>query len=879
MLASNKSDLEKPGLEEEKATESDGEVITNPFLIAAFDSIVTHPMAVLGMAVLSLIVTGSIAMPFNDLKNKPMSLDPPVNRLTHVTNALQTNFMIKGTSAAPDALITWCDSCNLTERPAFIRAQHALVDMLADLKASDHDCHAMTWESMDTAKTPAQKKQFIAPDSSAGVLLVYRNETLEMQQVSSCLKSVRNRLTALDGAYGGLRISLGNPIATAMISADTELKNLGHHIAISLPILCILFYCYVGSVWKVSTAILTMAMSICWERCVIVLIKRGYPNFNFSGGDTMSMFVMIALSLDYAVIFWGRFHWERKNRPDAVSFVPCILSTLKSAGLVIMVSVVVLEVGFLGMLGYPSLNYSGNFSLIIMMCVIVFSVGVHSLVIPAALAAQFPSFYEERPSWIQSLWYRAMGNCQAAVEGEQPRAPEHSPAERFFRWWAKVATRPPMVFVLPVVAYGCMMPFICQLGTFRPFYDVLDLFMDKTLTEYEAYNVYKNRFTTNHASPTMLLLEVQPLAGHSFLQTELTYTKRRSEPHGSLAPDGLDVLPMQEKLRSVAQQFGLKLPPDFNAVTLSPEFRNASCALAQSIVNRTKGKSFRVRPIDIEGAWWDPDKGCRTVPALKPGATSMDGTKQLMTIYPDFDALSTPAQHLTDFIWDEIEPAALQTFTSGGVTYQFKAEYWSEVGVMMLDDKRLQSRAPAVIAVTVVVICAVVGLFFRSVGVTLKVALSVVVPMLCNYGILISIWQNGWFRWLGLTPSGGVMSTVMFTSFGFLLGLAIDYDIVLFARVYERRMQGYDNLSAVQMGLVETGPMVTLAGTLMVSSFVVMCFDQLAAVRMMAGLYFVGVALDTYIVRTCIAPTMLVLAGKLNYWPGKVPPETKSFSL
>eukprot|EP00415_Alexandrium_ostenfeldii_P000722 UN0722 len=230
-------------------------------------------------------------------------------------------------------------------------------------------------------------------------------------------------------------------------------------------------------------------------------------------------------------------------------------------------------------------------------------------------------------------------------------------------------------------------------------------------------------------------------------------------------------------------------------------------------------------------------------------------------------------------MWNKVEPASATEFSAGGSRYRYTVQYDSTVGAMMLADEELSRRAPLVITGTVLCICACVGLFFRSVGVAVKVLLSVVVPILCNYGLFVAMWQNGWFQWLGIEPTGGVISMLMFTTFGFLLGLAIDYDIVLFARVYERRLEGYDNLSAVQMGLVETGPMVTLAGTLMTSSFLVMCFDNLALIRQIAGLYFIGVALDTYIVRTCIAPTMLVLAGRMNYWPSKMPPETKSWNL
>lgn len=53
---------------------------------------------------------------------------------------------------------------------------------------------------------------------------------------------------------------------------------------------------------------------------------------------------------------------------------------------------------------------------------------------------------------------------------------------------------------------------------------------------------------------------------------------------------------------------------------------------------------------------------------------------------------------------------------------------------------------------------------------------------------------------------------MVYSTSGFLFALAMDYDLFLFARVYERRMQGFDNASAVRMALEETGPLISLAG-------------------------------------------------------------------
>ena len=63
-----------------------------------------------------------------------------------------------------------------------------------------------------------------------------------------------------------------------------------------------------------------------------------------------------------------------------------------------------------------------------------------------------------------------------------------------------------------------------------------------------------------------------------------------------------------------------------------------------------------------------------------------------------------------------------------------------------------------------------------------------------------------------LRTPGGLKWTMVYSTSGFLFALAMDYDLFLFARVYERRLQGFDNASAVRMALEETGPLISLAG-------------------------------------------------------------------
>merc|ERR1719502_2657669 len=99
----------------------------------------------------------------------------------------------------------------------------------------------------------------------------------------------------------------------------------------------------------------------------------------------------------------------------------------------------------------------------------------------------------------------------------------------------------------------------------------------------------------------------------------------------------------------------------------------------------------------------------------------------------------------------------------------------------------------------------------------------------------------------------------------------------LFARVYELRLDGYDNRSSVRIAMEETGPMITIAGSLMCVAFYFTILLDLPIVSETGMLYFIGVGIDTFIVRMWIAPAVLCWVETLNYWPQKMPPRVKDY--
>merc|ERR1719238_1053670 len=103
-----------------------------------------------------------------------------------------------------------------------------------------------------------------------------------------------------------------------------------------------------------------------------------------------------------------------------------------------------------------------------------------------------------------------------------------------------------------------------------------------------------------------------------------------------------------------------------------------------------------------------------------------------------------------------------------------------------------------------------------------------------------------------------------------LIGLALDYDIFLFARVLELRQEGYDNRSAVVLALARTGPVISAAGTIMALAFLVSAMSNFAVAFQWGFIMVVGVLMDTFVIRPCLVPCALCMIPELNYWPLKL---------
>lgn len=180
---------------------------------------------------------------------------------------------------------------------------------------------------------------------------------------------------------------------------------------------------------------------------------------------------------------------------------------------------------------------------------------------------------------------------------------------------------------------------------------------------------------------------------------------------------------------------------------------------------------------------------------------------------------------------------------------------------------------PWEIAATGAIVFLIVGVLFRSVFVPIRLVLTIALPILIVYGLGHLVFEEG-VLW-GWKQTTGIYWLTPVMSFSILVGLGLDYDIFLYSRIHEYRMQDYDDRAAITKGVYRTAGIITAAGIIMAIAFGGLLFSKLMVLDQFGFFLCVAVLVDTFIVRTLLVPALLHLAGPLNWWPGKVPYGTK----
>ena len=127
----------------------------------------------------------------------------------------------------------------------------------------------------------------------------------------------------------------------------------------------------------------------------------------------------------------------------------------------------------------------------------------------------------------------------------------------------------------------------------------------------------------------------------------------------------------------------------------------------------------------------------------------------------------------------------------------------------------------------------------------------------------------GWWVSSGLFGFDNFDSTTPLYAFVFLVALGIDYTIFLVTRAREEAGV-HGTKEGILRSLSATGGAITSAGILLAAVFAALGVLPLVVLAQVGIVIFIGVLLDTLIVRTILVPSLVQLLGEKFWWPAKV---------
>jgi uncharacterized membrane protein YdfJ with MMPL/SSD domain len=155
----------------------------------------------------------------------------------------------------------------------------------------------------------------------------------------------------------------------------------------------------------------------------------------------------------------------------------------------------------------------------------------------------------------------------------------------------------------------------------------------------------------------------------------------------------------------------------------------------------------------------------------------------------------------------------------------------------------------------------------RSLLLPLKAVLMNLLSIGAAFGILVAVFQWGWFDSLLGFESQGALDTINVPLiFAVVFGLSMDYEVFLMSRIRERYMRHGDNERAVAEGLATSARTISSAALIMTCVFSVFVLTGVPSIKELGLGCAVAIALDATLVRLILVPAAMKLLGEWNWW-------------
>jgi RND superfamily putative drug exporter len=172
-----------------------------------------------------------------------------------------------------------------------------------------------------------------------------------------------------------------------------------------------------------------------------------------------------------------------------------------------------------------------------------------------------------------------------------------------------------------------------------------------------------------------------------------------------------------------------------------------------------------------------------------------------------------------------------------------------------------------IIPVVAILIALLLAVVMRSLVAPLYLVFSVVLSYLAALGLVAVIFVH-------LAGQDGINFLLPFLMFVFLMALGSDYNILVMTRIREE-VQAMPLRTAVRRAVGMTGTTVSTAGLVLGGTFAVLAIAGGGSgggseIEQIGFGIAAGVFMDTFVIRTLVVPSVVVILGRWNWWPSSL---------
>ncbi|TMK55756.1 MAG: MMPL family transporter [Actinobacteria bacterium] len=253
-------------------------------------------------------------------------------------------------------------------------------------------------------------------------------------------------------------------------------------------------------------------------------------------------------------------------------------------------------------------------------------------------------------------------------------------------------------------------------------------------------------------------------------------------------------------------------------------------------------------------------EGTTGVAGVGVPAYTEDGGSVLVQATPSAPSESDAAVALVDRLRDTVVPASV-------LAQQAEVNVGGETARGEDVRQQVSGSMWKIILFVLALSFLVLMVMLRSLLLPLKAVLMNLLSIGAAFGVLVAIFQWGWFDgFLGFESQGALDTINIPLIFAIVFGLSMDYEVFLMSRIRERYMVHGENERAVAEGLSTSARTISSAALIMTSVFAVFVLTGVPSIKELGVGCAVAIALDATLVRLILVPAAMKLMGNWNWW-------------